>query len=89
MFTLTHDSFFDIVRLIEISNALFCGLFQRCPPSYVSDLFLDLRDGSVLIDLLEVMSCQSMVSCIHECIHVIHVSLIPQHNNRHNKSVLN
>lgn len=37
-------------------------LLQRCPPSFVSDLFSDLRDGSQLLDLLEVMSGQPMVS---------------------------
>ncbi|KAM9354945.1 nesprin-2-like [Pholidichthys leucotaenia] len=35
-------------------------LAKRCPPSFVSDLFSDLRDGSKLLDLLEVMSGQSM-----------------------------
>uniref|UniRef100_A0A4W6DQJ2 Calponin-homology (CH) domain-containing protein n=1 Tax=Lates calcarifer TaxID=8187 RepID=A0A4W6DQJ2_LATCA len=35
-----------------------CVLLQRCPPSFVSDLFSDLRDGSLLLDLLEVMSGQ-------------------------------
>ena len=37
-------------------------LFQRSPPSAVSDLFSDLRDGARLLDLLEVMSGQPMVS---------------------------
>lgn len=39
-----------------------CVLLQRSPPSRMSDLFLDLRDGSKLLDLLEVMSGQSLVS---------------------------
>ena len=37
-------------------------MFQRSPPSAVSDLFSDLRDGARLLDLLEVMSGQPMVS---------------------------
>lgn len=49
---------------MNITTPLFfyCALVQRCPPSYVSDLFSDLKDGSQLLDLLEVMSGQPMVS---------------------------
>nr|XP_054604094.1 nesprin-2 isoform X2 [Nothobranchius furzeri] len=42
------------------TNWINAQLAKRCPPSYVSDLFLDLRDGLLLLDLLEVMSGQSM-----------------------------
>ncbi|KAM6915050.1 nesprin-2-like [Xenentodon cancila] len=42
------------------TNWINAQLSKRCPPSYVSDLFSDLRDGSALLDLLEVMSGQSM-----------------------------
>ncbi|MED6241108.1 hypothetical protein ATANTOWER_027989 [Ataeniobius toweri] len=42
------------------TNWINAQLAKRCPPSYVSDLFLDLRDGSRLLDLLEVMSGLSM-----------------------------
>lgn len=38
------------------------GILQRCPPTFVSDIFSDLRDGSQLLNLLEVMSGQPMVS---------------------------
>ncbi|KAI4900991.1 hypothetical protein NFI96_032985 [Prochilodus magdalenae] len=34
--------------------------FQRCSPSLVQDLFVDLRDGTRLLDLLEAMSGQRM-----------------------------
>ncbi|KAI3363656.1 hypothetical protein L3Q82_001281 [Scortum barcoo] len=44
------------------TNWINAQLAKRCPPSYVSDLFSDLRDGSQLLDLLEVMSSQPMVS---------------------------
>lgn len=37
-------------------------LSQRIPPCMVLDLFNDFRDGSKLLDLLEVMSGQRMVS---------------------------
>ncbi|XP_041832728.1 nesprin-2-like [Melanotaenia boesemani] len=42
------------------TNWVNAQLAKRCPPSYVSDLFSDLKDGSQLLDLLEVMSGQSM-----------------------------
>ncbi|XP_069017780.1 nesprin-2a isoform X4 [Embiotoca jacksoni] len=42
------------------TNWINAQLSKRCPPSFVSDLFSDLRDGSRLLDLLEVMSGQSM-----------------------------
>ncbi|XP_040920887.1 nesprin-2a [Toxotes jaculatrix] len=42
------------------TNWINSQLAKRCPPSFVSDLFSDLRDGSQLLDLLEVMSGQSM-----------------------------
>ncbi|XP_026174095.1 nesprin-2a isoform X2 [Mastacembelus armatus] len=35
-------------------------LAKRSPPSFVSDLFSDIRDGPQLLDLLEVMSGQPM-----------------------------
>ncbi len=37
-------------------------MFQRSHPTVVQDLFSDLRDGTRLLDLLEVMSGQRMVS---------------------------
>ncbi|XP_037837524.1 nesprin-2 isoform X2 [Kryptolebias marmoratus] len=54
------------VELEQIQKRTFTNwinsqLAKRCPPSYVSDLFLDLRDGLLLLDLLEVMSSQSMI----------------------------
>ncbi|XP_070706002.1 nesprin-2a [Pempheris klunzingeri] len=42
------------------TNWINAQLAKRCPPSFVSDLFSDLRDGSQLLDLLEVMSGQPM-----------------------------
>ncbi|XP_068564553.1 nesprin-2a [Cebidichthys violaceus] len=42
------------------TNWINAQLAKRCPPSFVSDLFSDLRDGSQLLDLLEVMSSQPM-----------------------------
>ncbi|XP_033991567.1 nesprin-2 isoform X3 [Trematomus bernacchii] len=42
------------------TNWINAQLSKRCPPSFVSDLFSDLRDGSQLLDLLEVMSGQPM-----------------------------
>lgn len=39
-------------------------VFQRICPSLVQDLFSDLRDGDRLLDLLEVMSGQHLVSVI-------------------------
>ncbi|KAM4713181.1 nesprin-2a [Anableps anableps] len=42
------------------TNWINAQLAKRFSPSYVSDLFSDLRDGSRLLDLLEVMSGQSM-----------------------------
>uniref|UniRef100_M3ZVD0 Calponin-homology (CH) domain-containing protein n=1 Tax=Xiphophorus maculatus TaxID=8083 RepID=M3ZVD0_XIPMA len=40
------------------TNWINAQLAKRCSPSYVSDLFSDLSDGSRLLDLLEVMSGQ-------------------------------
>ena len=45
-----------------MSQHTLSALLQRCPPSFVSDLFSDLGDGSQLLDLLEVMSDQPLVS---------------------------
>ncbi|XP_068433248.1 nesprin-2a [Clinocottus analis] len=42
------------------TNWVNAQLAKKCPPSFVSDLFSDLRDGSQLLDLLEVMSSQPM-----------------------------
>ncbi|XP_042359998.1 LOW QUALITY PROTEIN: nesprin-1-like [Plectropomus leopardus] len=42
------------------TNWINAQLAKRSPPSFVSDLFSDLRDGSHLLDLLEVMSGQPM-----------------------------
>ncbi|XP_076613023.1 nesprin-2a [Chaetodon auriga] len=42
------------------TNWINAQLSKRCPPSLVSDLFSDLRDGSQLLNLLEVMSGQTM-----------------------------
>ncbi|CAN9507959.1 unnamed protein product [Ophioblennius macclurei] len=42
------------------TNWINAQLAKRCPPSFISNLFSDLRDGSQLLDLLEVMSGQSM-----------------------------
>ncbi|XP_037606336.1 nesprin-2-like isoform X2 [Sebastes umbrosus] len=42
------------------TNWINAQLSKRCPPSFVSDLFSDLRDGSHLLDLLEVMSGRPM-----------------------------
>ncbi|XP_028252465.1 nesprin-2a isoform X3 [Parambassis ranga] len=42
------------------TNWINAQLAKKCPPSFVSDLFSDLRDGSHLLDLLEVVSGQSM-----------------------------
>nr|XP_014270043.2 nesprin-1 isoform X9 [Maylandia zebra] len=42
------------------TNWINAQLAKGSPPSFVSDLFCDLRDGSKLLDLLEVMSGQMM-----------------------------
>ncbi|XP_045916276.1 nesprin-2a isoform X2 [Micropterus dolomieu] len=42
------------------TNWINAQLSKRCPPSYVSDLFSDIRNGSQLLDLLEVMTGQPM-----------------------------
>ncbi|XP_069371611.1 nesprin-2a isoform X5 [Paralichthys olivaceus] len=42
------------------TNWINAQLAKRRPPSFVSDLFSDLGDGSKLLDLLEVMSGQSL-----------------------------
>ncbi|XP_062293145.1 nesprin-2 isoform X5 [Scomber scombrus] len=42
------------------TNWINAQLSKRTPPSFVSDLFSDLKDGSPLLDLLEVMSGQNM-----------------------------
>ncbi|XP_042247180.1 nesprin-2-like [Thunnus maccoyii] len=42
------------------TNWINAQLSKRTPPSFVSDLFSDLRDGSRLLDLLEVMSSQRL-----------------------------
>uniref|UniRef100_A0A8C3B076 Calponin-homology (CH) domain-containing protein n=1 Tax=Cyclopterus lumpus TaxID=8103 RepID=A0A8C3B076_CYCLU len=50
-----------LVERQQEGSMYLCAFLQRCPPSSVSDLFSDLRDGSQLLDLLEVMSSQPMV----------------------------
>ncbi|XP_073348538.1 calmin-like [Pagrus major] len=47
------------------TNWINAQLSKRCPPSFVSDLFSDLRDGSQLLDLLEVMSGQRMIKLVN------------------------
>ncbi|XP_078030046.1 nesprin-2a isoform X4 [Epinephelus lanceolatus] len=42
------------------TNWINAQLAKRCPPSCMADLFSDIRDGSQLLDLLEVMSGQPM-----------------------------
>ncbi|CAJ1078355.1 LOW QUALITY PROTEIN: nesprin-2 [Xyrichtys novacula] len=42
------------------TNWINAQLSKRCPPTFVSDLFSDLKDGSHLLDLLEVMTGQPM-----------------------------
>ncbi|XP_074540850.1 nesprin-2a [Halichoeres trimaculatus] len=42
------------------TNWINAQLSKRCPPTHVSDLFSDLRDGSHLLNLLEVMTGQPM-----------------------------
>jgi hypothetical protein len=54
-----HMSYSTSWIIIEM---LFFVLSQRSPPTTVLDLFSDLRDGARLLDLLEVMSGQRMVS---------------------------
>uniref|UniRef100_A0A3Q1JBU4 Calponin-homology (CH) domain-containing protein n=1 Tax=Anabas testudineus TaxID=64144 RepID=A0A3Q1JBU4_ANATE len=56
--TVEHEQ----IQKRTFTNWINAQLSKRCPPSYVSDLFSDLRDGSQLLDLLEVMSGQPMVS---------------------------
>uniref|UniRef100_A0A3B3QZV9 Calponin-homology (CH) domain-containing protein n=1 Tax=Paramormyrops kingsleyae TaxID=1676925 RepID=A0A3B3QZV9_9TELE len=48
------------------TNWINAQLSKRKPPCAVLDLFSDLRDGSRLLDLLEVMSGQRMVSSVGE-----------------------
>ncbi|KAF1376843.1 hypothetical protein PFLUV_G00215650 [Perca fluviatilis] len=55
----------DVVEHEQIQKRTFTNwinaqLAKRCPPSFVSDLFSDFRDGSQLLDLLEAMSGQPM-----------------------------
>uniref|UniRef100_A0A8C5HPP7 Calponin-homology (CH) domain-containing protein n=1 Tax=Gouania willdenowi TaxID=441366 RepID=A0A8C5HPP7_GOUWI len=44
------------------TNWVNAQLAKRRPPCSIVDLFYDFRDGSKLLDLLEVMSGQRMVS---------------------------
>ena len=40
-----------------------CILLQRNPPLKVEDLFEDIRDGVMLLCLLEVLSGEKLVGC--------------------------
>uniref|UniRef100_A0A8C9VNQ5 Calponin-homology (CH) domain-containing protein n=1 Tax=Scleropages formosus TaxID=113540 RepID=A0A8C9VNQ5_SCLFO len=49
------------------TNWINAQLSKKKPPCVVLDLFNDIRDGSLLLDLLEVMSGQQMVSLHYQC----------------------
>lgn len=44
-----------------------CFVLQRVPPLVVTDLFEDIKDGVVLLALLEVLSGQKLVSLCAAC----------------------
>lgn len=46
----------------DFKKSKYFVISQRSLPTFVSDIFSDLRDGSQLLNLLEVMSGQPMVS---------------------------
>lgn len=48
--------------ILVFNMGYFILISQRSPPVTVLDLFNEFRDGSRLLDLLEVMSGQRMVS---------------------------
>uniref|UniRef100_A0A8C7SMH6 Calponin-homology (CH) domain-containing protein n=1 Tax=Oncorhynchus mykiss TaxID=8022 RepID=A0A8C7SMH6_ONCMY len=50
-------------------------LSQRIPPCMVLDLFNDFRDGSKLLDLLEVMSGQRMVTALLTQIKLVNINI--------------
>ncbi|XP_060907682.1 nesprin-2-like isoform X3 [Labrus mixtus] len=50
----------DQIQKRTFTNWINAQLSKRCPPSHVSDLFSDLKSGSQLLDLLEVMTGQPM-----------------------------
>ncbi|XP_065820180.1 nesprin-2a [Labrus bergylta] len=50
----------DQIQKRTFTNWINAQLSKRCPPSHVSDLFSDLKNGSQLLDLLEVMTGQPM-----------------------------
>uniref|UniRef100_A0A3Q3K9S0 Calponin-homology (CH) domain-containing protein n=1 Tax=Monopterus albus TaxID=43700 RepID=A0A3Q3K9S0_MONAL len=56
--TVEHEQ----IQKRTFTNWINAQLAKRCPPSFVSDLFSDLRHGSQLLDLLEVMSGQPMLN---------------------------
>ncbi|XP_034561323.1 nesprin-2a [Notolabrus celidotus] len=54
--TMEHEQ----IQKRTFTNWINAQLSKRCPSSFVSDLFADLKDGSQLLDLLEVMTGQPM-----------------------------
>uniref|UniRef100_A0A3Q3KKH0 Calponin-homology (CH) domain-containing protein n=1 Tax=Mastacembelus armatus TaxID=205130 RepID=A0A3Q3KKH0_9TELE len=52
--TVEHEQ----IQKRTFTNWINFQLAKRSPPSFVSDLFSDIRDGPQLLDLLEVMSGQ-------------------------------
>ncbi|KAG8011392.1 Nesprin-2 [Nibea albiflora] len=59
--TVEHEQ----IQKRTFTNWINAQLSKRCPPSFVSDLFSELRDGSQLLDLLEVMSGQPMIKLVN------------------------
>jgi len=53
---------YETMCVLVFNMGYFILLSQRSPPVTVLDLFNEFRDGSRLLDLLEVMSGQRMVS---------------------------
>ncbi|KAF7666652.1 hypothetical protein LDENG_00098390 [Lucifuga dentata] len=59
-----HQNFLEVeherIQKRTFTNWINVQLAKRCPPSLVSELFSDLQDGSLLLDLLEVVSGQRL-----------------------------
>lgn len=51
----------NVLPTVGISESSSFSSHQRNPPMVVNDLFEDIKDGTVLISLLEVLSGQKLV----------------------------
>lgn len=52
--------------VLDVCSAVSPFLTQRVPPIKVDDLFEEIKDGIVLLSLLEVLSGERLVGC-HLC----------------------